>query len=540
MKVVSKANPLFLCTLLTIILILTTMNSVEAQKYNMTYLYGSGNYISMVNNANILFNDVSPSYFDIDEEGNLILNTVDTSFVNTMHEQGTKVIPFLSNHWNRNIGRAGLKNRERLSSDIANAILKYNLDGVNVDIENVTELDKEEYVDLIKLLREKLPTDKSIVVSVAANPNNWTTGWHGSYDYEGLAKYADHLVIMAYDEHYDGGEPGAVAGIEFVEKSIKYALERVESEKIVLGIPLYGRYWKEDVLYGGFAISCEQVENLVSNYKSDVVYDKETQAVKATITIYSTDNKPKIYGKTLTSGKYVIWYENDESIAKKLELINKYDIKGVGTWRLGLENKSMWDVFKEKLASDDRVFTDVADKHWASTAIKYLKEQAWITGKTEKLYKPEDSLTRGEISAIVCRILNVELNKNENVVNSYADTKGHWAECYIEAITDLGVVEGYGNNIFKPDKAISRAEVAKIISKLGEIYDKSTSELLNKEEIVDFLDVSNKSWAYLYIKELAEKGIIKGYTDGTYKPNKNVTRAEIAEIIYNMTKIIKE
>ena len=50
-------------------------------------------------------------------------------------------------------------------------------------------------------------------------------------------------MLMAYDEHYEGGEVGPVAGIEFVEDSIKYALNYVSNNKIVLGVPFYGRYW---------------------------------------------------------------------------------------------------------------------------------------------------------------------------------------------------------------------------------------------------------------------------------------------------------
>lgn len=81
------------------------------------------------------------------------------------------------------------------------------LDGVNVDIENVTEKQRTQYTELVRRLRESLPSDKEVSVAVAANPSGWNTGWHGSYDYAELGKYADHLFIMAYDEHYQGGAP---------------------------------------------------------------------------------------------------------------------------------------------------------------------------------------------------------------------------------------------------------------------------------------------------------------------------------------------
>ena len=99
-----------------------------------------------------------------------------------------------------------------MSDEIAAAIEKYNLDGVNVDIENLTEQDRGKVCSFIRQLRWKIPPEKTVAVSVAANPG-LTSGWYGSYDYEELAKYSDYLMVMAYDEHYAGGRQGMIASI---------------------------------------------------------------------------------------------------------------------------------------------------------------------------------------------------------------------------------------------------------------------------------------------------------------------------------------
>lgn len=394
---------------------------------------------------------------------------------------------------------------------------------MNVDIENVTDVDKESYTDLVRLLREKLPKDKSVVVSVAANPYNWTTGWHGSYDYASLAKYADYLMIMTYDEHYESGTSGAVAGIEFVEKSIQYALERVDRSKIVLGIPLYGRYWKTGSSYGGYAVSIEQVGELVQGYHGEVSFDNVSKSPKATITVKSSDTKPKIYGKTLDAGTYVIWYENEESITKKLELINKYNLKGAGTWRLGLEKEKIWDVFKSHLKQKNKIFEDVEDDYWAVTAIKHLKENGIITGRTENLFMPETAITRAEIASMICRV--IDINGFKEQTNEYIDVSGHWAESAINAITKMGIVNGYENKTFRPDQKITREECAKIMCSL-------TKEKNKLQEYIPFSDVNKTNWSYEYIKELTQKGILKGYTDNTFRGKNNITRAEVAKMIY--------
>ena len=125
-----------------------------------------------------------------------------------MHQKGIRVVPFLSNHWDRASGVAALNRVDELAAEIAEAVRQYNLDGVNVDIENVTHNQRDQYTALVRRLREFLPNDKEVSVAVAANPNGWSTGWHGSYDYKELGKVADHLFLMTYDEHYQGGEAG--------------------------------------------------------------------------------------------------------------------------------------------------------------------------------------------------------------------------------------------------------------------------------------------------------------------------------------------
>lgn len=319
---------------------------------NLGYMYfgNTSEYINMVNATNNAVNTVAPSYFDINNDGTLKLTySVDPNFIASMHQKGVRVVPFLSNHWDREVGRAMLANKELAAQQIADAIARYNLDGVNVDIENVTDADRENYTEFVRLLREKIPSTKEVSVAVAANPNGWTAGWHGSYDYTALAKYADYLMIMSYDESYPGGEAGAVASLPWVERSIQYAIsENVPTEKIVLGIAHFGRYWMEGASYGGFGISNWQVEELVTKYDGTVVFDETTKSPKAIVTINEGDPKSVIGGTTLAPGTYTIWFENEESIRQKLALVSKYNIRGVGNWSIGQE-MDVWDSYTAML-----------------------------------------------------------------------------------------------------------------------------------------------------------------------------------------------
>lgn len=321
----------------------------EDQAFNMGYLYfgNSEQFLEAVQQTKGTINAVSPTYFNLNADGTLNLTTqVDRHFIAAMQANGVRVVPFLSNHWDRAVGEMALENREQLAEQIAEAVRIYNLDGVDVDIENVTDEYRDEYSDFVRLLREKLPEGKEVSTAVAANPNGWTEGWHGSYDYADLATNSDYLMIMAYDESYSGGPPGPLASVGWVEKSIQYAIAQgVPKDKIVLGIGHYGRYWKEGASYGGYGISNQQIKEAVERYNGTVTFDEASQSPKAVFTIKEGDPTINVYGNTLGPGTYTVWFENERSIRAKMDLVEKYGIKGTGNWGMEQENPEFWDAF---------------------------------------------------------------------------------------------------------------------------------------------------------------------------------------------------
>ena len=191
---------------------------------------------------------------------------------------------------------------------------------------------------------------------------------------------------------------------EDVKNIVEKAFEE-NSEKIVLGIPFYGRYWKNGSSYGGYGVTINRIEKLVSKYTSKVVYDTNTESVKATITIKNGEICPVINGKALSAGTYTFWYENEQSLTKKLELISKYNLKGSGSWSLGQENASTWSYYKNVVNSDTDAFYDVSESYWARDEIYYARDNGWVEGKSENKFEPEIGLTRAEFATMLCRIL---------------------------------------------------------------------------------------------------------------------------------------
>ena len=338
-----------------LILMFLSSSTFAGERLSLGYIYSSSKtHSEIITNTNDSINVVSPTCFDLDLNGRLEINgLINQEFIDEMHVQNIKVTPFLSNHWGQKRAKAALDNPMPLIEDIVTAVNQYNLDGINVDLENLPVSYKEKLTNFVKLLRENLPQDKTVSVAVAANPERKETTWIASYDYKELGIYADYLVLMAYDEHCFGGSEGPVASINFVRSSLENILESVSKDKVILGIPLYGRLWQQGKETGGEAIVIGQVENLIKNYNLVPTFDTETMTPKLTIVIDGLQTNAYVNGKYLEPGTYNIWYENEHSIKTKLKLINDYNLLGSALWALDNEGKEFWDYYKMALNENE-------------------------------------------------------------------------------------------------------------------------------------------------------------------------------------------
>lgn len=463
----------------------------------------------------------------------MLTPAVEQAFVDEMHRRGILVVPFLSNHWDRELGQAALTNRKKLAGQIAEAVEKYNLDGINVDLENLTEHERDQYTDFVRLLREKLSGEKIVAVSVAANPYGTTTGWKGSYDYETLGNYSDYLMVMTYDEHYQGGAPGPVSSLGFAEKSIQYALTKVSKEKIVLGIPFYGRIWKN---HGGFprgeGIGNEEAQMLISKFGGRVIFDPDSSSPYATITVKEKDQKPVINGQSIDAGTYTIWFENGESIRRKLQLVEKYDIKGTGSWSLGQETGDTWDYYK--LWLNGCHFTDVG-KHWARDYILRAYKKNWIKGVTQTSFAPDRPLTRAEAAVMLVRLLKLPLIQKEE--NSFSDVLGHWAQREINTAQHHGIVAGVEDGKLQPDATITREQMAVMLSNVL-----NKLSITEKGQSIAFSDVSMNSnpWSWQAIGKIGKHGIATGFEDGSFRPKEQLSRAQMAVMLGELERTIAD
>ncbi len=278
-------------------------------------------------------NVLSPTWFSLKNEDGDLTNIADITYVRTAHQKGYQVWALVDNAFDRELTHEVLSStakRERIIKQLLAYAAIYDLDGINIDFENVA---KEDGIYFVQFMKELTPYLKSqgLVVSVDMYvPSAWTA----HYDRTTMGELVDYVMIMGYDEHWSTSpESGSVASIGFVEKGIVNTLEEVPAEKVVLGIPFYTRKWKEVIEDGKVVVSQQSMS--MNNAYDDL---KENDA-----DIVWLDETAQYYGEyEKDNATYKIWLEDETSIEEKVKLMDAYGLAGVSAWKLGLERDEVW------------------------------------------------------------------------------------------------------------------------------------------------------------------------------------------------------
>lgn len=157
---------------------------------------------------------------------------------------------------------------------------------------------------------------------------------------------------------------------------------------------------------------------------------------------------------------------------------------------------------------------------------------AYIVGYPDSTVRPQNGITRAEVATIFFRLLTDETrNANSTKTNSYSDVAaGAWYNHAVSTLSAMGIVKGDSQGKFNPNAPITRAEFAAIAARFD---DKANTTA------VDFSDIASH-WAKNEISAAANNGWINGYTDGTFRPNNKITRAEAMTLVNRVLKRLPE
>lgn len=290
-------------------------------------------------------NVVCPTWFETSDNKGSINSLASDDYVNKAHRAGVEVWGLCNDFSpDMKIGKVleCTSKRQKLAKNLVAEAIRYSLDGINIDFENVKQESGEDFVQFIREL-SVFCRNNGIVLSVDNYP---PMSYNLYYDRREQASVADYVITMAYDEYYAGSEEaGPVSSSSYVSNAIA-ALSKddaegklepsfyVPAEQSIIALPFYSRHWMEKTVKGKVRLSSEAcsmkyTRELVEDSGKKAIWDEETGMNYLAYT----------EGKTL----HKIWIEDAASLEVKLKHVEESGSAGVGFWKLGLEENGIWD-----------------------------------------------------------------------------------------------------------------------------------------------------------------------------------------------------
>lgn len=282
---------------------------------------------------------ILPTWFNLTDELGGMANRASAAYVEEAHKRGLRVWALASNGFSRTASTNFFKNPRAVNLYIARLLAYaklYGFDGINLDFENLAAADKAIFARFAAIAAEQLKkAGLSVSVDVHVPSNSGTSK---SHDRAALAKHADYIMLMAYDQHWrTSPTAGSVASMPWVEKAVKACLdEGVPAEKLLLGVPFYMRRWEETPAKKGGAT--------VKSFTLTMA-EAESNAARTGAEMFWLEDLGQHYYSYVENGKtYKVWVENGASLERKLNLVAKYGIAGMAGWRKGHEKSEVWEV----------------------------------------------------------------------------------------------------------------------------------------------------------------------------------------------------
>ena len=319
-------------------------------------------YSSLADNIEKM-NVVFPEWFFVADSVDTVVTQIDVKALDLMHRHGVRILPMVSNYFNEqwnfaNVHRviASPDRRLKMIQSILRGLVRYKMQGVNVDFEDLDEGTDELLITFQKELYEQLHRHGYLVTQDIAplNPD---------YNPRELQKYNDYLVVMAYDQHSTSSGPGAVAAHSWVESIVDTMTEVVPSEKLILGLPGYGYDWPR----GSEANDVTYQEALVTAAESEgkVAFDSTDYNLSYT---YYDDN----------DSLHAVFFTDASTVFNEVRTASRYGVGNLALWRLGSEDRRLWQFFARDLSDSGLARTpfsvDSLRMSAASTNVDFIGE----------------------------------------------------------------------------------------------------------------------------------------------------------------------
>ncbi len=205
-----------------------------------------------------------------------------------------------------------------------------------------------------------------------------------------------------------------------------------------------------------------------------------------------------------------------------------------GKWVAAIKLTASTEVM---IVEREKTFKDIQN-HWARKEIDNLASKFIVNGVNEQAFEPDRQVTRAEFISMLVRALNLQAEGQDA---AFKDIKsGAWYRNSVSTGTRLGLIQGYEDNSFRPNKSISREEMAVMIERAMKLAGKDPKDYDYDKTLSTFVDQEQMSnWSKDSISTMVSTGITTGRENGTYAPEGNATRAETIVVLYRLLKYIE-
>lgn len=214
---------------------------------------------------------------------------------------------------------------QALASEVVQVAKSEQMAGIAVDYENVWTKDKNALVSFVQNLKQDL--SGTTIKLMVCLPEQQTDNPQSAYDYKALGHLADLVMLITYDEHTQGSQPGPIANFSNVSRTVQYAVQNIPANKILLGLADYGYDWSGG---SGQQIDMATAYSLASTYHSTIEWDPVTASSHFTYTDSS-------------GAQHIVYFESGKSISALAKLVPTYGLGGYAVWYLGAENSNFWN-----------------------------------------------------------------------------------------------------------------------------------------------------------------------------------------------------
>ncbi len=322
----------------------------EKAKVNLTWLVSENPPSHELTGVNA----VSPPVFQVSKEnlgvssddiganGIRLYTAITKKLMDYANQNGFKIWPIYKTDFTLATSDTVLTSQS-IQSNIIKSLIRHSIsngfDGLNIDFENVYQKNKSYLTNHIEDITLALHELGMIVSCDITKYEKTSATWSMCYDRDAIAQKCDYVMLMAYDQYYAGSKvAGPVSGIGWAQGCITRTLDEVPANKLVLGIPFYTRYWetRNGKVVSTKALSMTSAQKNADENSAKYEYD-------------TTNSLTRAYWYNKSGNLCTYWVENAQSITKRVQLANKYNLAGVASWRQGFETADIWGAIEQEL-----------------------------------------------------------------------------------------------------------------------------------------------------------------------------------------------